>query len=295
MTRLPPPLQVHFYLFSFPFGFSYVAMGMIVCFMLQCVTFFWNRFEVPAVALGRVAFQGRHRIDNNGENENIVTRGSMAQRRELTSPDRVQQNFPSSPPRSETQSPVESPEQLFRLTLQPQYQPQPSIHYTYSQGTFSQISQGLMSRASSEAIFIPNNDIDDDGSESCVYFLGGEVVLRRENNRAHQSRSSSSSRDGEIANHDLRRSNHISLNSQMNRYDSMSTLQSTAAHGFSDEVTPSGLQVIHDLTPRLRNVSQHPETTENAGSGAPVFPTLESSSIWNRRDRSTQKSDSWCS
>ena len=44
----------HFYNFSFPFGFSYAALATSMCFMMHSMLFFWHRYELPAVALGRI-------------------------------------------------------------------------------------------------------------------------------------------------------------------------------------------------------------------------------------------------
>ena len=239
-----------------------------MCFMLQCVTFFWNRYEVPAVALGRVALQNRYAVYNS--NSDVGDNGSPRRRSSSTSPDRLARSTRESPGRGQPM----------------QYQPQPSIHYTYSQGAFS---QGLMSRASSEAIFHPSGDTDDE-SESFMYFMGGEVVIRRGDNRTIHSTSSV----GEPTAHHMPQSVHSSIHSHMNQmnrnYDSTSTLQSTVAQlgTIADETTASGLQAIHDLTPRLHNLSEAEVATENSTSDAPVFPLLDSGGI---RRRHTPRSD----
>ena len=230
-----------------------------------------------------VALQNRYRAvnsSNSGENDNPSSRESMSRRRESTSPDRAVLSIPETPPRGQSRS----PEPIIRVSLQPQeYQPQPSIHYTYSQGAFS---QGMMSRASSEAIFHTSSDPDDE-SESCLYFMGGEVVIRRGDN----STSHGSSRGGDPAINYSAPSVHSSVHSQMNRYDSTSTLQSAVAHlgTISDETTASGLQAIYDLTPRLCNLSRL-GASESPSSGAPVFPVLDSVSPRSRQ-RHTQNTD----
>lgn len=240
-------------------------MGMIVCFMLQCVTFFWNRYEVPAVALGRVALHNNRYTAYNSNNDNSED-GSDRGRAPSTSPDRSALRYLENPTRGQAAA---------------QYQPQPSIHYTYSQGAFS---QGLISRASSEAIFHTSGDADDE-SESFMYFMGGEVVIRRGENRTNHSSSSG----GESAPNELSQSVHSSIHSQMNQmnrnYESTSTLQSTVAHlgTIADEAAASGLQAIHDLTPRLSNLSQLETATENSTSGAPIFPVLDSGISTRRR------------
>ncbi|KAL4155644.1 hypothetical protein PRNP1_007752 [Phytophthora ramorum] len=45
----------HIYLFSFPFGFSYVALGATSLLLLQLMLFFWNCFEIPALNRGEIS------------------------------------------------------------------------------------------------------------------------------------------------------------------------------------------------------------------------------------------------
>ncbi|GMG99876.1 hypothetical protein Nepgr_001716 [Nepenthes gracilis] len=42
-------LVFHIYLFSYPYGFSYLALSATAAFMLHLILYFWNRFEVPAL------------------------------------------------------------------------------------------------------------------------------------------------------------------------------------------------------------------------------------------------------
>eukprot|EP01041_Mallomonas_annulata_P010174 gene10174-21207_t len=50
----------HFYFFSFPFGFSYVALFTTVLFLQHSLLFCWNHYEVPAIETGRIsAFRPR--------------------------------------------------------------------------------------------------------------------------------------------------------------------------------------------------------------------------------------------
>lgn len=161
-------------------------------------------------------------------------------------------------------SPRRGTEPVIRVSLQPQYQ-QSQIHRAYSQGAFS---QGRMSRASSEAVFQRSADADDE-SESWLYFLGGEVVIRR----GDDDRLNNGNASGDSA---------LESN-QMTRYDSTSTIQSSVAQSvaqlgaIADEAATSGLQAIHDITPRLCNLSRGPGTIDNASNGAPIFPVLNSS------------------
>ncbi|CAM9250929.1 unnamed protein product [Discosporangium mesarthrocarpum] len=45
----------HIYFFSFPFGFSYLALMTTVLFLEHSMLFFWNRYEVPALQSGTVS------------------------------------------------------------------------------------------------------------------------------------------------------------------------------------------------------------------------------------------------
>eukprot|EP00644_Phytophthora_capsici_P018088 jgi/Phyca11/547573/estExt2_Genewise1Plus.C_PHYCAscaffold_250296 len=45
----------HIYIFSFPFGFSYVALGTTSVLLLQLILFFWNYFEIPALNRGEIS------------------------------------------------------------------------------------------------------------------------------------------------------------------------------------------------------------------------------------------------
>ncbi|KAL3670428.1 hypothetical protein V7S43_004748 [Phytophthora oleae] len=45
----------HIYIFSFPFGFSYMALGATSVLLLQLMLFFWNCFEIPALNRGEIS------------------------------------------------------------------------------------------------------------------------------------------------------------------------------------------------------------------------------------------------
>lgn len=256
---------VHFYLFSFPFGFANVAMGMIVCFILQCLTFFWNRFEVPAVALNHHVFRGSASdFVNDGTSRHAPLVRSNSNQLSPLSPSNASHysgGDPSNP----------SPDPVLRISLQ---QTQLPIQYTYSQGAFS---QGRMSRASSEAIFQRSGDADDE-SESCLYFLGGEVVIR--GSRDHQHR-------GTFQTASVNRGDQLGdTAARMATYDSTSTLQSAVAQlgTITDEAGTSSLQAIYDLTPRIYT-SPPPQGSANVlnpTSSVASFSTLDSSRLRNR-------------
>jgi hypothetical protein len=134
----------HFYLFSFPFGFSYTALASTGCFMAHSMLFFWHRYELPAVALGLVTVE-QPRMGNS------------------IPPLHTDQQRPSA-----------------ALPLPPQHQ----FVRQLSHGTAAS-SLGRGSRqASSTGLF----NAGDDGDESYMYFMDGEVVMHRED-RSHHSES----------------------------------------------------------------------------------------------------------
>ena len=44
----------HFYAFSFPFGFSYIALLTVCNFLWYIMIYFWNRYELPALYSGQI-------------------------------------------------------------------------------------------------------------------------------------------------------------------------------------------------------------------------------------------------
>ena len=255
---------VHFYLFSFPFGFAKVAMGMIVCFILQCLTFFWNRFEVPAVALNHFVLRGNASDDAVNDRTSILHVPFVRNNSH-------QQQSPLSPSNALYYSGGDHANPLRDQFLEmPPQAPSPPIHYTYSQGAFS---QGRMSRASSEAIFQRSGDVDDE-SESCLYFLGGKVVIR--SSRDYQYRGTLLAASINCGHHFGDTASHMAT------FDSMSTLQSVVVQlGPMDETGTSSLQTICDLTPQIHNSPQGSTNALNTTSSVASFSMLDSSQLRN--------------
>ena len=129
----------HFYLFSFPFGFSYTALGSTVCFMIHSMIFFWHRFELPAVALGLVTIE-RPRMGRTTSQSSVP------------------------PLQSENNATMAVPS-----VAVPQRHP---LVRQQSQGTSS--SLGRMSRPGSSLF-----NAGEDGDESYMFFMDGEVVMHR--------------------------------------------------------------------------------------------------------------------
>ncbi|KAK4254413.1 hypothetical protein QN277_009799 [Acacia crassicarpa] len=60
LVRARPPVSMklficfysmafHIYFFSYEYGFSYLALSTTACFMLHLISYYWNRFELPAL------------------------------------------------------------------------------------------------------------------------------------------------------------------------------------------------------------------------------------------------------
>ncbi|CAB9507407.1 Tumour-associated protein [Seminavis robusta] len=252
---------VHSYIFSFPFAFSNLAMFMIICFMMESFTFFWNRYEVPAVAGTRENLDGNRGNDANNVEQQYTLDAARQESALSLSP--ATTTYPRSHHSSGgAESPNRSPEHVLRVTMVPQHHQQGQLHYTYS--------QGRMSRSSSQAIF----RTDDDGSESCLFFLDGEVVIPGQLT-SHTAANRSDNQPGEAT-------------ARMRRaYDSMSTLQSAVGQfgTITDEAAASGLQAIYDLSPYFHNSVQGPAIGENTMSTVPSFSTLDSSRFRGARQR----------
>jgi hypothetical protein len=140
----------HFYVFSFPAGFGYSAFATSMCFMMHSMLFFWHRYELPAVALGR------------------VTPEHPRQGSAVPSP------VPSTTPSVQSDDHGRVPAAVLR--------PRGSVMRNASFGTAA--SADHMSRQGSSLGMIGG---DDDGSY--VYFMDGEVVVHRSGGTGHRSPS----------------------------------------------------------------------------------------------------------
>jgi hypothetical protein len=252
---------VHFYVFSFPFGFANVAMGMIVCFILQCLTFFWNRYEVPAVALRDHVFRG---------NEQNIGDTATVRHHSRSNSNQLSSFSPPNAPDVSGGDPIDrSPDSSRGVLLQGAQSP---IRYTYSQGTFS---LGYMSR-NSELMFQGPGEADDD---SCRYFLGGEVVIRGSGDQLQRGTFLTAT----TAVHN--RGDHSGDSAaRMATYDSMSTLQSAVPQlgTIADDAGTSSLQAIFDPTPRHYSSPEGAANVLNPTSSVASFSTQDSARLRNR-------------
>jgi hypothetical protein len=165
----------HYYHMMFPFGFSYAALTTSMMFMMHSMLFFWHRYELPAVILGRV---GPEHV-----RENSVPAAAPPPLSFSTSPG-------SAPPSVQSDSGRETPEEEGLPPTQPTvasvslYAPQERIPVGRTH-SFNTLASGRISRNSSNVGMYHRGD-DDDGS--FMFFMGGEVVIpRRENHQNHVS------------------------------------------------------------------------------------------------------------
>jgi hypothetical protein len=139
----------HYYNFSFPFGFSYAALATSMCFMIHSMLFFWHRYELPAIILGRVRLeQPRQAISSSPTPSESETEDGD----DLTSTIR-QIHFENTPPRSNLNR-----NQSFNTAASDRISRNSSTNGMYRQG-------------------------EDDDDQSYTYFLGGEVVMHRSEER----------------------------------------------------------------------------------------------------------------
>jgi hypothetical protein len=136
----------HVYFFSCPFGFSYTALASTACFMLHSMVFFWNRYELPAIARGLVSMEN----PRMGAAPSDPLMVPFLPDDLSTDPD-----LPQVPPRHPL------------MTQHASGHSYPSI---------SSLGRHSTSRAPS-SVGLPFRDDgdDDDGDESYMYFMNGEV------------------------------------------------------------------------------------------------------------------------
>ena len=160
----------NFYNFSFPFGFSYSALATSMCFMLHSMLFFWHRYELPAVVMGRVS------------QENPRQSGYIS-----SSP--VSTPHIMSPAESGRSTPV-SLSNTNHNHIRPVHTAPPMIRRrSIGRSTSFASTNGPLSRASSTGgLFHPGGGDDD---ESYMFFMGGEVVMHRSSGHAEEHRASS--------------------------------------------------------------------------------------------------------
>lgn len=187
-------LMFHVYFFSFPHGFSYTALASTAAFLVHSMLFFWNRYELPAVAHGLVTLE-HPRMAGDGTISAQTT--SPPQQQQQQQQQHHQQ--PISPrlasiPGSRQE---EHAQQLHlrqrSTTVGLEEDPSQSLFAQRTSGTYpstSTLGQSIedynMSRTTSSAGLF---QMDNDGEDSCLYMLGGEVVMLNNNHRCRRSTS----------------------------------------------------------------------------------------------------------
>eukprot|EP00547_Thalassionema_nitzschioides_P007270 CAMPEP_0194221742 /NCGR_PEP_ID=MMETSP0156-20130528/31256_1 /TAXON_ID=33649 /ORGANISM="Thalassionema nitzschioides, Strain L26-B" /LENGTH=295 /DNA_ID=CAMNT_0038952247 /DNA_START=968 /DNA_END=1855 /DNA_ORIENTATION=+ len=173
-------LAFHVYFFSFPHGFSYTALASTAAFLVHSMLFFWNRYELPAVARGLVSLEHpRMAADTSAQaspdQQRLIPRLESSGHEEHTRPQLRQ--------RPTTSGRVEDSSQSLSAMAPP------AAAYP-STSTLGQSYGDLdMSRATSSAELF---QMDNDGEDSCLYMLGGEVVMLNNTHRSTLGRRSSS-------------------------------------------------------------------------------------------------------
>jgi hypothetical protein len=171
----------HYYHMMFPFGFSYAALTTSMMFMMHSMLFFWHRYELPAVILGRV---GPEHVRENSALPPPFSSTSPA-----SAPPSVQSDSGRETPEEEGLPPTHPPVAPVR-----RYAPSSDRMPVDRTHSFNTLASGRISRNSSNVGMYHRGD-DDDGSY--MFFMGGEVVIpRREHHHLSRTASASSSVGG---------------------------------------------------------------------------------------------------
>ena len=166
----------HYYQISFPYGFPYAALTTSMCFMMHSMLFFWHRYELPAVFLGRGSASGGGY--NVGSNTPIP---SPPRARALTLNDGTNNTTDETMRWPVSSASVSSPPPASLPNFE-------RVHFGRNP------SFGRLSRNSSNNAIFNRGDDDDEGSY--MYFMGGEVVIPRH----HSDQSSSNNAEQDLQN-----------------------------------------------------------------------------------------------
>ena len=148
----------NFYNFSFPFGFSYSALGTSMAFMLHSMLFFWHRYELPAVVFGLVSPE--HPRQSSSGVSPVSASNNPAP--------------PIQPSQPYSESGRSTPENTAPSSIVPNPRRVPPVGRSTS---FSTVASGALSRNSSAGGLFHAGGGEDDGSY--MFFMDGEVVTHR--------------------------------------------------------------------------------------------------------------------
>mmetsp|Transcript_8475 Transcript_8475/g.14034 ORF Transcript_8475/g.14034 Transcript_8475/m.14034 type:complete len:610 (+) Transcript_8475:20-1849(+) len=228
-------LVYHVYLFSCPHGFAYTALASMVAFLLHSMLFFWNRYELPAVAHGFVTLQ-RPRMDPS----TAITSSSPEQ--QLLMPRLEEPPVTTALPVATTQ------QQQPPIILEPRPpQRQQSNH-----------SMSTLGRSTADLSRLPSGLFqDEDEEDSCLYMLGGEVVMHRRRSLSPSSlRSSATNNNNNETTTPRRRATSASDDQIPLEVETSSPSNIDGLHSFDS-----------DLTPRIGS-----STTPRSHGRGPAFP-----------------------
>lgn len=185
----------HFYLFSFPFGFTHTALACTACFMVHSMLFFWHRYELPAVALGRVSpehprmGQPPTQVNTSWQSPDasipqlLVETETPAQRRDMSHHQQSAAATPLSRFHLTMGTNNNSGNSLSSLSNHPPRFTLQRTHSHISNSSHGNNNNNISRQTSASALYM-----GEDGDESFVYFLEGEVVMpRQERQRSSHS------------------------------------------------------------------------------------------------------------
>jgi len=314
-------LLFHIYFFSFPFGFSYTALTSTSCFIFHSMLFFWNRYELPAVAHRMVTAENPRQVDVLGFVQDPRFVPSLAETR------LHRMMAPSSSPstgRTSTTSPVATLDivgngvmprsQPFGAsvnsqtgndssttvttsttraavaassgttasvplqstsTSRPLGQPehhQPSEQSFVSNASVSRSTQPLFQESGAVA---SGGSIGDDESDSCVYFMDGEIVAHRQRHHQHQQHENSDHTSRSTSPYtpaSLDRS--VSIRPQAQQH-----LQQPNAHQIPENISMEVTQQpgTLNINPRIQSSGSYPSSEDQIESSTPGFTRIHSS------------------
>jgi hypothetical protein len=254
----------HYYLFSFPFGFSYTAFTSTILFMAHSMLYFWHRYELPAVAHGHVSLSNP-RMNNNGTNNgshqvspqpSSIPVLSSADRRSIG---RSAADFPTP-----------------QIHLSPRMQ---QSQYTIVRQPSQTSTSGSSSRqAGSSVVFHHGSPDEDDRDGSYLFFMNGEVVMHRRPPSTASLRSTVSSiQNDDVVSHGGEEIESVASFNSLNDALETSALQAIMEVGLHMDEIPRDL----NDTPRVENLSRRFEEDDGRTCSRlvpPDFPDRDNES-----------------
>jgi hypothetical protein len=235
----------HIYHFANPYGFGYTALMVVGCFMCHSMLFFWHRYELPAVAYGLVTVdRPRMHIQMQMNDEALLYTSNSnvhvhSPQRTTTAANEVRVVVQRPPPHEQEENPMGRSHASFSTTS-------------------SRNTSGLF----------PQNSNDDD-DESYVYFMEGEVVLHRQQQRTVRPSEEEEEEETPATPNPNPQAATDEVGLELSEN---SNNDSNNEPEYSEE--SSGLQAIMEfrLTPRHRNTTEPRRNT----TSPPTFPELRS-------------------